>query len=469
MKKVVRKIKEASGSKRKSLLYVEPQLPPWWDWVVIALTVASLAGLVFEWATDLDTTNPSLSTKIQWADNIVCAIFISEFALRVYMAPRKLEFVRRNWVDLLGAVPMVDALRSARLVRFIRVLRITRFFSVVRRLARRYDLPMPKGALTNLGFTTVGIWLTSAYAFYHFEAPREGIESFADAAWWSMTTLSTVGYGDLYPITQGGRIVAILTMVLGIGLLGAVAATTAAVFIEWRDRGKKGLRRHAVRDHLLILGWNEKGPPAIENFRADPRHASTDILIVCNRDQNPFDDPDVRFVRGLPGKASILEKAAAKDAGAAIVLASRPEDVRSDHETALVIASLRRLNPDIRIAAELIDADNKEHLTHAGVDALVDDNRTIANLLVRSVQDEGVADVVAELLSSEIGSEFYRVTVPDTFVGKSFGEYAKAMIEESYSVIGLARGGERMINPASDTTINDDDDAFVIAPEPPTI
>lgn len=469
MPKAAQRPKDAARSRRKSLLYVEPQLPNWWDWVVITLTLGTLAALGFEWANDIDVTNPGLSTKLQWADNIVCAIFIGEFLLRLYMAPRRLEFVRRNWLDLLGAVPMVDALRSARLVRFVRLLRITRFFMVVRRLARRYDFPLPKGALTNLGLTTVGIWLTSAYAFYRFEAPREGVEDFQDAAWWSMTTLSTVGYGDLYPETDGGRVVAILTMVLGIGLLGAVAATTAAVFIEWRDRGKRGLRRHAVRDHLLILGWNEKGPAAIENFRADPRHASTDILIVAECPEKPYDDPDVRFVRGAPGRVSILEKAAARAAGAAIVLASRPEDLRSDHETALVITSLRRINPGIRIAAELIDADNKEHLSYAGVDALVDDNRTIANLLVRSVQDEGVADVVSELLSSQVGSEFYRVAIPHAFVGKSFGEYAKAMVEESCAVLGIARGDDNMINPNSELSLVEGDDAFVVAAEPPTL
>ena len=461
--------KKRKRTKRKSTLYVEPQLPPWWDWVVIILTVGTLAALVMEWIYDLDITRPTLSLVLQWIDNIVCAIFIAEFALRLHMAPRKLEFVRRNWIDLIGAVPMVDALRSARLVRFVRLLRITRFFLVWRRGARRYEFPMPKGALTNLGITTIGIWMLSAYAFYRLEAPREGVETFSDAAWWSMTTLSTVGYGDLYPETDGGRLVAVLTMVLGIGLLGAVAATTATVFIEWRDRGKKGLRRHAVRDHLLILGWNEKGMCAIENFRADPRYANTDIVVVAERDEKPIDDPDVAFVRGPPGKESVLEKASAADAGAAIVLANRPEDGRSDHESALVVSTLRRVNPTARISVELIDKDNREHLTYAGCDALVDDVKTIANLLVRSVQDIGISDVVAELITSELGSEFYRIAVDSHWVGKSYGEFAKAMVEQRYSVIGLARDGEHLINPETSVTVTAGDEAFIVAREPPRL
>ena len=460
-----RKRERGRTVQRKSQLYVEPQLPNWWDWVVIVLTVATLGALFVEWWFSLQG---DVVVYLQWGDNIVCAIFIVEFLVRFRMAPRRLQFVRRNWIDLLGAVPTVDALRSARLVRFARVLRITRFFLVWRRVARRYDFPMPKGVLTNLGLSTAAIWLVSAYGFYHYEKDvNENIHSFGDAAWWSMTTLSTVGYGDLYPTTPEGRAIAVLTMVLGIGLLGAVAATTASTFIELRDRGKKGLRSYVMRDHLLVLGWNEKAQRAIENFRNDPRHASTDIVVVADLPEKPIDDPDVRFVRGSPGKVSVLRRASAPDAGAAIVLASAPDDARSDHESALVVTSLRRLNEQIRVGVELVDSDNREHLIYAGADALIDHGTTIANLLVRAVQDVGVSDVVTELIATELGSELYRVTIGADWVGRPFRDYARAMVEDCCSVVGLARGNDNLINPEPDEIILERDDAFVVAREPP--
>jgi voltage-gated potassium channel len=188
-------------------------------------------------------------------------------------------------------------------------------------------------------------------------------------------------------------------MVLGIGLLGAVAATTAGVFVDFKDRGRRGLRRYVMRDHLLVLGWNDKASMAIQNFLSDPRHESTDVVVVAQVDTAPVDDPRVRFVRGTPGKTGALERASADKAGAAIVLARDPYDGRSDHETALVVAALRRINSAVRIGVELVDSENAEHLTHAGCDAVIDKESTIANLLVRSVQDIGVSDVITELLS----------------------------------------------------------------------
>jgi voltage-gated potassium channel len=457
----------AQRARRKSQLYVEPQLPHWWDWIVILLTIATLVALFVEWSYDLTA---EVSHYVQWGDNLVCAIFISEFALRLRRAPRRLEFVRRNWIDLVGAIPTIDALRSVRVVRLVRLLRITRFFVVGRRMARRYDMPLPKGALTNLGLTTVAIWLASAFVFHRYERDvNESVDGFGDALWWSMTTLSTVGYGDLFPVTDEGRAIAGLTMVLGIGLLGAVAATTAASFIELRDRGNKGLRRQVMRDHLLVLGWNTKGPLAIENFRNDPRHAATSIIVVAESEQKPIDDPEVRFVRGSAAKASVLEKASAADAGAAIVLACRAGDPRSDHESALVVATLRRLNPNIRIGVELVDPADREHLENVGCDAIIDGRNTIANLLVRAVQDVGVAEVVHDLVETGAGSELYRVGVADDLIGRTYADYAKHMIDRRATVVGIARGDRNLICPPPDLVLVAEDDAFVVAREPPAL
>jgi voltage-gated potassium channel len=457
------KLGKKRRSKRRSQLYVEPQMPVWWDLVITVLTLSTLLALVFEWLFRAGETTKRL---IQWGDNIVCAIFIAEFFYRFRLAPRKAEFVRRNWIDLLGSVPAVDELRSFRLIRVVRLMRVTRFFSG---LSRRYEFPLPTGALANLGVLTGVIWLISATAFYRFEQAVKPDLSYTDALWWSMTTLSTVGYGDLYPETTEGRAVAVLTMVLGIGLLGGVAAATATTFIELRDRGKKGLRSYMLRDHLLVLGWSQKGRQAIENFRNDPRHASTDVVIVSNDDEKPTDDPDVRFVRGSPAAVPVLERASAAEAGAAIVLAEDPTDPRSDHETALIVMSLRRLNPNVRVAVELIAAENRDHLEYAGCDALIDTRQTIANLLVRAVQDEAVGDVFDDLVESELGSEIYRIPVWKEYVGRAFVEYAQRMVEFRCAVIGIVRDDEHLINPDPDIILEATDEAFVVATTPPVL
>lgn len=222
-----------------------------------------------------------------------------------------------------------------------------------------------------------------------------------------------------------------------------------------------------MRDHLLVLGWNDKAKIAIQNFLQDPRHRATDVVIVAQLEMAPVDDARVRFVRGMPGSLASLRRGSAENAGGAIVLSADPSDPRSDHESALIATALRRLNPTVRIGAELVDSDNHEHMTFAGCDAVIDKSTTIANLLVRSVQDIGVSDVVTEILSSDAGSELYRVPVDDEFIGRPYREYAIGMLEESCSVIGLARGHKNLLNPHPDSVIEEGDDAFVISKEPP--
>jgi Trk K+ transport system NAD-binding subunit len=119
------------------------------------------------------------------------------------------------------------------------------------------------------------------------------------------------------------------------------------------------------------------------------------------------------------------------------------------------------------IGVEMVDEDNREHLLFAGADALVNDTETIANLLVRSVQDIGVSDVICELIASEVGCEIYRVPVEPAFVGKAWRDYASALVDRRQSALGLARDGTPILNPDPDEPLRVGDEAFLVAPEPP--
>ena len=194
-------------------------------------------------------------------------------------------------------------------------------------------------------------------------------------------------------------------MIVGVGVLGTLAATIATAFIDLRERGRKGLRSYRMDDHLLILGWNQKALAAIDDFRFDPRHEATQVVVVADLPETPIDDPGVRFVRGQPGKLDALDRASARGATVAIAFASDPTDPRSDHETAMIVLALREVNPEIRISAELVHPDHKEFLLRAGCDSVIDSHALASTLLVRSAQDLGVAEVVEELLTNKHGSE----------------------------------------------------------------
>lgn len=452
-------------ARKLSPLYIEPPMPRWWDRMIVILTVAAIGLLV--WDLQVEPTS-EVGRILGWIDLGLCVLFIIDFGWRFERSQFRWRFVRRNWPDLLGAIPMVGPLRAARLVRIMRIVRFTRIASLARRLARRSDLRMPAQGLTYLTLITIVIWITAGTLFFELEhGSNDGIEDIFDALWWSMTTLSTVGYGDLYPGTFGGRVVAVVTMVCGIGVLGTLAATIASAFVDLRERGRRGRRRYRLRDHMLVLGWNDKSLEAVDDFRHDPRHVETKICVVADIDEAPIDDPQVRFVRGAPHAAEALERASAARAATAIVFAHDPNDHRSDHETALVIHALRKDNPNVRISAELVNPANRPHLERAGCDSVVDAKTVASTLLVRAVQDIGVSDVIAELLSNRIGSEIYRIELPERWLDKTYREYAVEMLERQASVLGIARGRKILLSPPADMRFEAGDEIFVVAPEPP--
>lgn len=454
-------------ARRLSPLYVEPVMPRWWDRSVILLTLAALVLLVV----DMGFEDPSseLARTVGWIDLAFCTVFVIDFAVRYRRATHKWRFVKRNWVDLLGSIPLVGPLRTARAIRLVRLVRLTRIAALTRRVMRRYDIPVPGRALWNLALVTAFIWLGAGGLFYYFEhGVNEGIVGLDDAMWWSMTTLSTVGYGDLYPESTGGRVVAITTMILGIGVLGTLAATLATALIDIRERGRRGTRSYMLKDHVLVLGWNDKSLAAIDEFRHDPRYERTPLCVVAELEETPVEDGQVRFVRGQASHREPLKRAAADRAAAAMVFATDPGDPRSDHETAVVVHTLRRLNPKLQVSAELVDPSNRDLLVDAGCDSVVDLNGVASALITRSVQDLGVSDVVNELLSNKEGCEIYRVPVGEELIGKNWRQFVHAMIEQEVTPLGVVNGEGIRINPGLGYVMAKGDEVFVVSEEPPT-
>jgi Ion channel. len=92
-----------------------------------------------------------------------------------------------------------------------------------------------------------------------------------DALWWSFVTITTVGYGDIAPLTTGGRITGIIVMVFGIGILGMFTATIASAFVTGKIKEGKGVIGVKVKDHFLICGWSYKAKEIIAELRVDKK------------------------------------------------------------------------------------------------------------------------------------------------------------------------------------------------------
>ncbi|MGY1855965.1 potassium channel family protein [Modestobacter sp. SYSU DS0290] len=189
-----------------------------WPLVVVALLfVTAYAWRVLrpgvpEWV----QTTLTVVTLAAWP------VFLGDYLVRLVLAERRWRFVRRNWVD--GLAVLLPLLRPLRIISLVRVARV---------LDRKLTVSLHGRVAWYVTLIAVLISFMASLAVYDAErdAPDAVITSYGDAVWWALTTITTVGYGDTYPVTAEGRLVAVLLMVGGIALLGVVTAAVASWFV----------------------------------------------------------------------------------------------------------------------------------------------------------------------------------------------------------------------------------------------
>ncbi|WP_281299441.1 potassium channel family protein [Flavobacterium limnophilum] len=145
--------------------------------------------------------------------------------------------MRWGWIDLISSIPMINYFRAGRLLRLIRLFRIVRAFRSSRMLLHHIFKNKAKGTFTTVSIFAVMLIIFSSIAILQVENTKEGnIKTAEDALWWAYVTITTVGYGDKFPVTTEGRIIAVVLMTAGVGLFGTFTAYASSLFVEEREK-----------------------------------------------------------------------------------------------------------------------------------------------------------------------------------------------------------------------------------------
>ncbi|MES2431693.1 MAG: potassium channel family protein [Bacteroidota bacterium] len=197
--------------------------------LIIVLSIYVLVALMFDTFLKLPT---EVSKILNIVDNLICAVFLFDFGLRFYRAENKLKFMQWGWIDLVSSIPAFDFMRVGRALRLIRLLRILRAFRSTKHLVNHIFKRRTQGALTAAAIIAVLMVIFSSIAILQVEDdPNSNIKTAGDAIWWAYVTITTVGYGDKFPVTTEGRIIAALLMTVGVGLFGTFTAYLASWFV----------------------------------------------------------------------------------------------------------------------------------------------------------------------------------------------------------------------------------------------
>ena len=278
-------------------------------------------------------------------------------------------------------------------------------------------------------------------------------ERFGRAIWWGLVTLTTVGYGDVVPITFLGRVLATGLMVVGFVSLSLVTATVASVFIERKFRQEKGLEAVKSTQHILILGWPEDAESLLDQLLKRLPPAIPVVLInkappeQMDAIKERYPEHAVFYLRGDYSREDILLKANVGWAIKAIILADRqPGETAAqvDQRTLFTALTLKALHAKIRIMGELLRPENRAYLERAGAEEVLIRGQYDSSLLAGAITSPALFRIYTSLLMGD-GQGLWDVEVPSRFHGRPLAELSAYLQEQHQGIlIGIYTEGRTL-------------------------
>ena len=196
---------------------------------LLILSILILIALTFDAVFNLPT---EFSRLIQSVDFLVCTMMGIDFFYRLYHAENKINFIKWGWIDLVASIPNLDILRWGRLVSVLRIIRVLRALRSLHRIIQIFLNNKVETGAVSLGLMAFLLIVFSSASILIVErGDNTNIKTAEDAVWWSMSTMTTVGYGDKYPVTHEGRIIGMFLMITGVGMFGGLSGLIASMFL----------------------------------------------------------------------------------------------------------------------------------------------------------------------------------------------------------------------------------------------
>ena len=203
---------------------------------ILVLTALSLGIMVVLVLPVSDATEHLLLVY----DNAICVVFLIDFFSNLFRAPTKSEYFigRRGWLDLLGSIPTLGVFKLTALFRLARLSRVARITRLLRGQNKRElidDVLSHRGqyaAFVSIIAAMIVLVVCSVLVLqFESRAADANITTGGDALWWALVTITTVGYGDFFPVTTAGRVTGAFVMFAGVGIIGALASILASVLV----------------------------------------------------------------------------------------------------------------------------------------------------------------------------------------------------------------------------------------------
>jgi voltage-gated potassium channel len=282
---------------------------------------------------------------------------------------------------------------------------------------------------------------------------------FGGWVYWSVTTV--MGAGDSSQVTTPiGYVVSWLLILFGVAIVASLTGALVGFLIDYLLKEGQGMGASGYRDHIIVCGWNSTARELIQELSTD--EYTTRIVVIHDSDKNPAGE-GVYFVSGDITTAADLKRAGVEDAQAAVVCPADGSN-EADMRSILCVMAIESIAPQVRTVVEVNNPSHVEHFQRADADEILVSSQLVSRLMARSSLYPGLAGLVTDIVSGGEGSELYRVSLPDSYVGLSVDDLsAKLRSEHRATLLSVSRGGQAFVNPPDDFRLAPGDDLVVVA------
>ena len=267
-------------------------------------------------------------------------------------------------------------------------------------------------------------------SFIFGEKEPSWVDTFFHTFWWSIVTFTTVGYGDVSPVTHLGKFLTIIIMLLNFGVVTLLGGAVASVLVAQRLTGDDTLDENKFDGHLVIAGWNKTVPSVLNLIESNKDSTSVVILVnemdkeVIQRAITGYERLDITHIPENFTHESVLRKAFLDKAGTFMILPDSsgllPHEEPDEDKTVLTCLTAKSISESCNVVAHVLDVENVSHLQRANANEIVIPDEHVPHLLAKHVTDPGVPQFFDDLiLKEEEDKGLQEVKIPKTLNGQT--------------------------------------------------